>query len=328
MPLSRKLRIALGVYDRTLPLIAGLTTVEGVQTEFVCEPLESIFRRAFDEAEFDVSELSFSNFLLMTARNCCPYVAIPVFPSRSFRHSTIYIRSDRGICSPRDLMGKRIGVREYSSTAALVVRGMLQDEYGVDPAAVHWFCGRIDASDYPPVIRTRPKNIRLDEIDEDDNLSDALVDGRIDVLIAYRPPSAFFNREVDVVRMFEDYAAVERDYYRRTGLFPIMHVVGVRRDLVESDPTLCLGVSAAFERSKQVALMRLMDPQAPFSSLPWAGVVEAGSSLLGQNIWSYGIARNRRVLERQIEYSVIQGLIPQGIPVDDLFEASVRTWQP
>jgi 4,5-dihydroxyphthalate decarboxylase len=325
--MGEKLRIATGVYDRTLPLIAGLTPIANVDAEFVCDPLEEIFRRAFDEAVYDVSELSFSNFLYLTANGRCPYVGLPIFPSRSFRHSNVYIRADRGIDSPLKLAGCRVGVREYSMTAALVARGLLKDEFGLEPSSMRWICGRADATDTPPVGRVRPQGIELDKLADDDNLSDALLEGRIDAMLAYRPPSGFGRSESMIVRLFPDHVSIEQDYASRTGIFPIMHLVGIRRDLAGGD--LPQRIAEAFEASKALVLGRLGDSQAPFSSLPWAAAEFTKSrTLLGSNYWSYGIQANRKTLEMLVRYSVEQGIIPQAIEIDSLFVPQLLNWEP
>ncbi|MEJ8570731.1 ABC transporter substrate-binding protein [Microbaculum marinum] len=319
-----KLSIALGVYDRTLPLIAGLTPIEGVESTFVCDPLESIFHRAFDEVAFDVSELSFSNFLHLAAAGTCPYVGIPIFPSRAYRHSIVYVRTDRAIASAKDLAGRRVGVREYSMTAALVARGLLKDDFGLEAASIQWTCGRVDASDTPPVVRVRPRGIELDQLDDEDNLSDALLEGRIDAMFAYRPPPAFTVGS-GVGRLFTDHIASEQDYARRTGIFPIMHLIGIRRDLAQGD--LPFRIAMAFEASKAFAIKRLGDSQAPFSSLPWsAGEFHHTRALLGADYWSYGIQNNMAELESLVRYSVDQGIIEREMEIENLFCPSLLNW--
>ena len=186
--MTRKLTVAVGAYDRTLPLMAGLVKIDGVDAHFVTAPLEEIFARAFDEHAYDVTELSASNYIYLTATGTCPYVALPIYPSRAFRHSAVYIRTDRGIREPRDLAGRLVGVREYSMTAALVARGVLEDEYGLAARDVRWRYGPADTKDAPPIVRVRPRGVELEPLDAPDNLSDALAEGTIDALVAYKPP--------------------------------------------------------------------------------------------------------------------------------------------
>ncbi|MEC8564630.1 MAG: ABC transporter substrate-binding protein, partial [Pseudomonadota bacterium] len=200
--------------------MAGLVEVEGVDADYVTAPLEEIFARAFDDQAFDVTELSFSNYLYLTSTGDCPYVGLPVFPSRAFRHSAIYIRTDRGIRGPRDLAGRVVGVREYSMTAALVARGVLEDDFGLRAAEVRWRYGPADAGDSAPIVRVRPNGVELVPLAGGANLSDALRDGVLDALVAYKPPPAFLDGAPNVGRLFVDPAAVEADYARRTGIFP------------------------------------------------------------------------------------------------------------
>ena len=176
--------IAVGPNDRTLPLMAGLVPIEGVDVDYVTAPLETIFATAFDEARYDVSELSFSNYLYLTSKGACPYVGLPIFPSRSFRHSAIYIRDDRGIAGPRDLAGGLVGVREFTMTAALVARGMLEDEFGLRSQDMRWCYGRADATDDVPIARVLPRDVEIEKIGDDETLSALLAEGGIVAMIA------------------------------------------------------------------------------------------------------------------------------------------------
>lgn len=308
--------------------MAGLVAVEGATAEYVTAPLEEIFARAFDERAYDVTELSFSNYLYLTATTGCPYVGLPVFPSRSFRHSAIYIRTDRGIGSPRDLAGRVVGVREYSMTAALVARGVLEDEYGLRAADVRWRYGPAYAGDTAPIVRVRPRGVELEPLAEG-NLSDALRDGRLDALVAYKPPPCFLEGAPGVARLFADYPALEADYARRTGIFPIMHLVGIRRDIAEADPALCLRVCDAFEAARAWAVERTGESQAPFTSLPWGPHEQARSrAVLGNGFWSYGAGANRPAIEALCRWSRAQGIAPRQLDPDGLFVPATLGWTP
>ena len=250
--------------------MAGLVGIDNVAAEYVTAPLEEIFARAFDDHAYDITELSFSNYLFLTSIGNCPYIGLPVFPSRSFRHSAIFIRTDRNIRGPRDLVGRTVGVREFSMTAALVARGVLEDDFGVRAADVRWRYGPADAGDSHPIVRMKPHDIELEPLADGSNLSDALRDGDIDALVAYKPPLAFLDSAPNVGRLFVDYDVIEADYARRTGIFPIMHLLGIQREIAERDPELCLRVCDAFEASRRYAVERTSESQAPFTSLPWA----------------------------------------------------------
>ncbi|MCX8231884.1 MAG: ABC transporter substrate-binding protein, partial [Alphaproteobacteria bacterium] len=327
--LTTRLKIAVGAYDRTLPLMAGLVGVDDVVAEYVTAPLEEIFARAFDDQAYDITELSFSNYLYLTSTGNCPYIGLPVFPSRSFRHSTIFIRTDRGIRGPRDLAGRTVGVREFSMTAALVARGVLEDDFGVRAADVRWRYGPADAGDSDPIVRMKPHGIELEPLAGGSNLSDALRDGTIDALVAYKPPLAFLDGAPNVDRLFVDYEVIEADYARRTGIFPIMHLLGIQRELAERDPGLCLRVCDAFEASRRYAVERTNECQAPFTSLPWApNEAERSRRVLGDNFWSYGVDVNRPALESLCRYSYAQGISTRPVMVDELFAPTTLSWAP
>lgn len=324
-----KCNVGVGVYDRTLPLMAGLFNIEGVDATWDIAPLERIFARAFDEQAFAIAEMSCSNFLYLTATGECPYVGIPVFPSRSFRHSAVFIRTDRGIRSPEDLKGRRVGVREYSMTAALVARGVLEDEYGVRSQDIDWVYGPADAEDPQPIARMLPNGVSLNVIDEGQNLSEMLKAGDIDAMVAYKPPKVELGAGSAIDRLFPNYPDLEADYHRRTGLFPIMHVVGVRRDIADANPGLCVRVCNAFEQARQYAITRSLEEQALFTVYPW-GAVEGRRTheTLGTNYWSYGVADNRKDLEALCRYSFAQGISPRQVDVDELFVPETLDWNP
>ena len=309
--------------------MAGLVGIDNVAAEYVTAPLEEIFARAFDDHAYDITELSFSNYLFLTSTGNCPYIGLPVFPSRSFRHSAIFIRTDRNIRGPRDLVGRTVGVREFSMTAALVARGVLEDDFGVRASDVRWRYGPADAGDSHPIVRMKPHDIELEPLVEGSNLSDALRDGDIDALVAYKPPLAFLDGAPNVGRLFVDYDVIEADYARRTGIFPIMHLLGIQREIAERDPELCLRVCDAFEASRRYAVERTSESQAPFTSLPWAPNEAARSrQVLGDNFWTYGVDANRKALESLCHYSFAQGISTRLVEVDELFVPATLGWAP
>lgn len=324
-----KLTIAVGINDRTLPLLAGLVDIEGVEATFVTAPLEEIFARAFDEQAFDVTELSCSNHLYLTTEGACPYAGLPVFPSRSFRHSAIYIRTDRGITTPRDLIGRKVGVREYSMTAALVARGMLEDEYGVRSQDIRWRYGRADSKDTQPIARMQPRDVELEPISPDATLSDMLAAGELDALVAYKPPPVFEQSHPHVRRLFADVRAVEMDYARRTGIFPIMHLMGIRRELADNSPDLVTRVCAGFDAARRYAFDRLTERQALSTMFPWgADDAEHAKSVLGPDFWAYGLNANRPALEALCRYSYAQGIAPRQLQPEELFAEAALGWKP
>lgn len=324
-----ELTVAVGINDRTLPLVAGLVAIEDVDARFVTAPLEEIFARAFDEQAFDVTELSFSNYLYLTATAGSPYIGLPVFPSRSFRHSAIYVRTDRGITGARDLIGRTVGVREFSMTAALVARGLLEDDFGVRAQDIKWRYGRADAKDTPPIARMQPRDVDLETIDADQTLSDLLADGALDAMIAYKPPPVFLEGHPNVARLFADYPAIEADYARRTGIFPIMHLIGVRRDLAQQAPELMVRVCDGFDAARRYSFERLAESQALSTMLPWAAdQFGQAKARLGPDFWAYGLAANRPAIEALCRYSFVQGIAPRRVQPEELFAQETLTWQP
>jgi len=322
MPLS--ISLACGDYDRTRPLFDGRAAIDGCEVRRVALPLEEIFGRAFATGEFDVTELSFSNFMLRTANGDCPYVGIPAFPSRTFRHSALYIRTDRGIERPQDLRGKLVGVREYSNTAALVVRGLLEDEYGVRAHEMRWRIGDVDHRERESIPPPRlPAAYDAAVVTDGRLLSDLLADGTLDALLAYQPPRCFTDRHPSVARLFRDPVAAEQDYHARTRRFPIMHLVGIRRDLAARNPGLARRVHDAFCRAKAAAIADLGASQALKVTLPWAAAeLERTKRAMGEDFWPYGVAANRAILEAMTGYPVSQGLIGRRLGLEELFEPS------
>ena len=319
---ASRISIAVGAYDRTAALLDGSVQVEGFNTFFIAGDLEEIFAQAFSSAQFEVTELSFSNFLISSARGTCPYIALPIFPSRSFRHSAIYLRSDAGIKSPNDLQGKRIGTREYSNTLSLVVRGILADEYGFSPEKNEWLIGDIDHVERQTIdSKNWPSNSVSIKAVLGRPLSSLLLAVELDALISYTPPE-HFGKGTAMVRLFPDWRTVEQDYFQRTRRFPVMHIMAIRRDVLEAHPTLSKALLHAFDNAKQLAQAQLDVHQALPVMLPWmTAEVQATKSLMGQDFWQYGLEANRDILEAQIRWSFEQGLIPRRPAIEEIFVA-------
>jgi 4,5-dihydroxyphthalate decarboxylase len=282
---------------------------------------EEIFFRAFRHAEFDISELSLSSFTLKTARGENAYIGVPAFPSRAFRHTAMYIRTDGGIHSPADLKGRRVGVAEYQLTACVWVRAFLEDDFGVKPSDIHWIQGGIEEPGRPEKLAiTLPAGMRMDPAPDGTTLSGLLASGAIDALMGHRVPSCFDRGHPHVGRLFPEPRAAAADYFKRTGIFPIMHLVGVRRALVEQHPWLPATVLKAFERAKAMALSKLGDTSAPKVMLPFVEEqLQAARELMGQDFWPYGVAANRPVLEAFLRHHHRQGLSPRLVSVEELF---------
>ncbi|MBB5790080.1 ABC transporter substrate-binding protein [Jiangella mangrovi] len=310
-------------YDRTRALQDGRVRPEGIALNFLPLPVEETFFRQLKHHEFDVAEMSLSSYVLTLDRPDPPFVAIPVFPSRYFRHQSIYVNTGSGVTRPEDLAGKRVGVPEYQITAGVWQRGMLADEYGVDPFSVRYFTGGVEtpgrsekiALDLPDGVSVRP-------IGPSETLSAMLADGSLDAVMSASVPSSF-GRSPQVKRLFDDPKAAERDYYARTGIFPIMHTVVVRRELLDRHPWVARSLTKAFEESLRIAYDDLRYRSALKVMLPWLDdhVAETVSAL-GEDWWTYGLEPNRHVLEVFLRYSFEQGLAKKQRRPEELFAAS------
>jgi len=252
-----QLSIAMGDYDRTRALVDGRVAIDGVDPVFMLLSPEEMFFRAMRSQDFDVTELSLSSYLVRHARGDCPYIAVPVFLSRSFRHTAIYVRKDR-IKRPEDLKGKRVGLPEYQLTANVWARAILQDDHGVKPSDIQWMRGGIDTPGRPEKIRLQlPPDVHLQDAPAGTTISQLLDSGEIDGFIAPRPPAAAALNNPNVGWLFDDPVAAARDYYRRTGVFPIMHVAAIRKELAQRHPWLPVAVLKAFTQAKAQAQAQL-----------------------------------------------------------------------
>ncbi len=311
-------------YDRTAALFDGRVQVEGVDLiSSQLEPEES-FHRAFRSAEFDICEISLSSHTMMTSRGTHAYVGVPAFVSRLFRHSGVYIRTDRGIRTPADLAGKKVGLPEYQITANVWIRGILQDDFGLDPASVHWRRGGVEEAGRGERAPLKlPATIDLQQIPNDKTLSGMLASGELDAVISARAPSCFLKGEPNIDRMFPDYPATEADYFQRTRIFPTMHLIGIRRELAEQHPWLPVNVFKAFIKAKELALHEMGQIGHLFHSLPWGvAAYEKAKKDMGDDYWSYGFEANHHVLETFTSYHHAQGLSAHKVDPKDLFTQS------
>lgn len=319
------LSMAVCDYDRCRAVLDGRVGVDGCT--ILPTPLEpeEAFHRAFRHAEFDVSELSLSSFTMLTSRGESPYVGIPVYVSRLFRHSGIYIRTDRGIDDASKLGGLRIGLPEYQITATVWIRGILQDEYGVDLSSIAWRQGGLEEAGRTERSTLQlPSEIDLAPIPSDRTLSDMLEAGEIDALVSARAPSCFLRGAPNVGRMFPDYRSTEKAYFTKTGIFPMMHIVGLRRSIYERHPWIAVNLYKAFIEAKRHAMYELSQIGHLFVSLPWS-VLERDETvaLMGEDFWSYGVSGNdRKAMDTFLRYHHEQGLSARKVEVKELFAPS------
>lgn len=322
--MALKLTVAVTLYDRTRPLLDGRVRIEGTDANvFELEP-EEMFHRALHYEEFDVTELSFSNYLTMTANGDCPYIAIPVFPARKFRHSGVFINKRAGIEKPEDLKGKRVGTPEYQVTAVTWVRGVLEDEYGVKPVDVDWRWGGLEqAGRTQKTAFDPPAGLKLSAIPAGKTLQQMLADHDLDAVIAPRSPTCYVKGHPDVDRLWPDFITTEQEYYKRTGIFPIMHLVGIRKDRVAAEPWLPDSVFKAFEQAKAIAYQEVSYDNSPRSTNPWMEAYTAqAKALMGDDFWPYGLDENRKTVEAFLRYHFDQGLASRQLSAEAIFVPS------
>lgn len=318
-----RLTMACWNYDRTRALSEGRVRVDGADLTYLTLGPEETFFRMLRHREFDVAELSLSSYTLSLFREDRPFIAIPVFPSRSFRHSCIYVHAGSGIREPKDLIGKRVGNPEYQMTAPVWIRGILSDEYGVPVSSVSYRSGGEEQPGRTEKIPlSLPAEIRLEPIPADKTLSRMLETGEIDALYTARAPSSFSNGEGKVRRLFEDYAAVEREYYRKTKIFPPMHIVAIRRDVYEQNRWIAQSLMKAFAAAQQEVYAELRETGALMHMLPWlTSHVAETEKLMGRDFWPYGYEANLPALRTFLRYHHEQGLSKRLLAPEELFAA-------
>ncbi len=340
--------MASGAYDRIRAIRDGTVKVEGCAVTYhVVEP-NQLFVRNLKNQEFDVSEMSFSTYIALRDQGRSHYTAIPVFLSRAFRHSAIFVRASCGIESPADLKGKSIGTPEYFTTMLVWLRGLLSDEYGVMPSDLHWQLGpmeqpvrqvpepssdesrngdrstaqRSDRSQQNAISNGR-KNVEIETIPAGVTLASMLAAGELDAIFSARPPSCFLQAGEEkerVVRLFPDYRAAEQAYYRKTGVYPLMHAVGIRNSLVEQHPWIAGNLFSAFSRAKDIAVADFEKMSAFALTLPWIEAeYRATQAVLGEDIWPYGVEVNRNAIDTLCRYLHEQGFTRRRMSADELF---------
>lgn len=316
-----RLTLACWDYDRTRPIMENRVKFDGIDLTYLNLVVEEIFFRQMRYQEFDVSEMSFSSYLVSQFEAGPPFVAIPIFPSRSFRHSGIYIHTHAGIHEPQDLIGKRIGCAEYQLTANVWIRGILNDEHGVKPSSFLTLTGGLEE---PGRIEkaglSLPPNVQIEAIGPTKTLSEMLVSGEIDALFTPRAPSSFMRGNANVRRLFEDTGAAEREYYERTKIFPIMHLVAIRRKVYQENPWVAQSLFKGFVEAQRMAYQDLHETAALKVMLPWLmRHVADTESIMGQDFWPYGFEPNREAVSRLLRYHHEQGLSARQLTPEEIF---------
>jgi 4,5-dihydroxyphthalate decarboxylase len=319
-----ELTIAVWDYDRTRALQDGRVKPEGMRLTYLPLGMPESFFRMLRHHEFDISEMSLSWYTRTLFHEPRPFMAIPVFPSRMFRHSSIYINAHSGIREPRDLIGKRVGCPEYQMTAAVWVKGILADDYGVPVDSVTYHTGGLKEPGRREMPMDLPPNVSVTPIPEDQTLSAMLESGDIDALYTAEMPTPFIERSPNVRRLFSDYVRAEQAYFEKTSIFPIMHTVVIRGEVLERHPWVAQSLTKAFIAAQEIAYRDLYDTTALKTMLPWltAYVEETRAAMRADDYWPYGLARNRDTLSRFLRYSHEQGLLPRRVEPEELFTPS------
>ena len=314
--------MACGPYDRMEALSLGVIQPEGIDLRYIAiQSPPEIFARMIKTNSFDVAEMSLAHYLISRIRGEFPYVAIPVFPSRVFRHGFVFVNSTAGIQTAKDLEGRRVGVQEYRQTAGVWVRGILQDEFGVDLNSLQWFEGGVNAPRAEDTdMDLRPtKELNLTVIPSDRSLNEMLEEGEIDAYFGARRPNALHNGN-NVLRLFPNYRELEKSYYKKTGIHPIMHTLVIREELFNENPWIAESLFKACEKAKSWALDQIRFSGAQRIMLPWLhDEIEEMQALMGTNTWAYGVEPNRVTLETFMRYLVDQHYLAKEEPIDSYF---------
>ena len=316
-----RLTLGCGDYDLTRALIDGTVHPQGIDLTVLPMPSPERHWRMMRFEEFDVAELSMSHYLVAHAEERA-FTAIPVFPHRRFRHSFVFCRTGAEIRQPVHLNGKRIALRTFQNTAGVWTRGILADDYGVDLSSIDWFTQDEEETPWEP-----PAWLKIERVRGGANLDTMILEGELDGAIYPEMLPSFARRDPRVKRLFEDPKAVERDYFKRTGIFPIMHTVVVKNDVLRDFPWVAVSMLKAFREAKDACYRRLADPRQ--TALAWVqDLLEEQRELMGPDPWPYALEPNRPALEALVRYSHAQGLIPRAPAIEELFAESSLSESP
>lgn len=321
------LDLGCGDYDIVRPLKDGRVRAEGMEINFITinRPPEVHWRMGV-HSEFDAAEMSFGSFVAGMARGDFPFVGIPAFVYRKFRHSCAYVNVAAGINRPEDLKSKRVGVPEWQMTATVWLRGFIQDDFAVRPRDIHWLTGGLESSERKEKVSlTLPPEIKIENISAGKNLSDMLVAGEVDALLTAQVPAPYVKRAPQVKRLFANPRQAETEHFRRTGIFPIMHVMVIREEFYRRHPWVAQSLYKALLESKNHCIEAIYRNDAIHSALPWTGQhADEIRELMGKDFWPYGVEANRHALETFLRYSAEQGLTANKLTVEELFSKETQ----
>ncbi len=321
-----QLSMAIGSYDHIRDLANGRVRPEGIELKAMELPIEEIFFRTFSFAEWDISEFSMAKYVSMLGTGTAPFRAIPVFPSRVFRQSAIYVANRGPIRGSQDLAGRRIGVPEWAQTAGIYARAFLQHQCGVSLADIHWLQGGVNQPGRTEKAKlSLPAGVKIEPV-HDRALNEMLLAGDLDGIISAREPAGFLARNPQIARLWPDYRPSEENYYRETGIFPIMHVIVVKNEVLNRHPWIAMNLFRAFEEAKANSLRRLSTIVNSPIPIPWLSQTYCrAQEILGEDVWPYGIEANRRTLDAFLQYCTEQGITSRTISIEDLFPREVST---
>ncbi|HVB34229.1 MAG TPA: 4,5-dihydroxyphthalate decarboxylase [Patescibacteria group bacterium] len=318
------LTLAARYYDHLIDLVLGKVRVEGVRLTTVNLPVEEIFFRMHAFHEWDICEFSMAKYTSLVASGTPPYRAIPVFPSRVFRQSAVFVPPNSGITNARDLAGRRVGIPEWAQTAGIYARGYLQHQCGLRLGDVHWVQAGVNQPGRKEKAQlSLPPGVSIEKVD-DRSLNDMFVAGDIDAIISAREPRCFVAGDPCIVRLWPDYRVLEEAYYRETGIFPIMHAIVIKTTILERHPWIAMNLFKAFDEAKNNSLQRVF--QSAPSQIPVAWSHHASvevQKIFGEDCWPYGIEPNRRTLDGFLDFCCEQGVTPRRVQIDELFPREV-----
>ena len=317
-----QLTFAAALYDRMQPIYTGEVKPDGIDLNFIrIEQPRPIFDRMSGGEEFDVAEYSSSEYVQRYANKNCPFVAIPVFPSRCFRHAFIGINKKKGITKPKDLEGKRIGIALYTMTAAIFIRGLLQHDYGVDFSKCTWVQGAINTAGAhgSPTVLPLLKPVQIEQGPLNKSLDELIQEGAVDATMGTSMPESF-RTNPDIARLFPNFVELEKDYYKRTRIYPIMHLVAIKKSIYEKYPFVATSLFNAFQRAKEIALERMYNQRALRYMMPWLPRdIDEVHEYFGGDPWPYGVEPNRPTLEALVTYLQDQHLTDWKPTLEELF---------
>lgn len=311
--------------DHMRDLAMGRVVPEGIDLTCLNPPVEEIFYRFLINREWDVSELSFAKYVSLQAKGDDRFIALPIFPSRMFRQSSLYVRANGPIKNISDLKGRKVGIPEWAQTAAVYSRGFLVHQYGLNLKDIDWVQAGVNQAGRIEKVQIRlPDGINLTRI-TDRSLNDMLLAGDLEAVLAARPPISFTSGNGEVKRFFDNCREVETAYYRETGIFPIMHVIAVRKEILDAHPWVARNLFTAFEDARRRSIERVLDLTVSLAPIPWGNdFAREGKALMGENFFSYGIEPNRRTLDAFLQYAFEQGVCEKRLSVEELFPPQLQ----